>query len=151
MIAELFHDEEELLNVVDAHQVASIRRDGFLLFTGLVSTFFSAYHVNVDHLIAEEFRPSRVFLTRDEQLHIWVDKIVVLTCALWFEKPDDSTDDSRLEDLVLVYPVEVGDQFGQNQRLYQQLEHELHIKLGAFSKQCNYRPNCVGQKLDLDE
>jgi hypothetical protein len=118
LIAELFHDEEELLNVVDAHQVASIRRDGFLLFTGLVSTFFSAYHVNVDHLTAEEFHPSRVFLTRDEQLHIWVDKIVVLTCALWFEKPDDCIDDSRLEDLVLVYPVEVGDQFGQNQRLH---------------------------------
>ena len=118
LIAELFHDEEELLNVVDAHQVASIRRDGFLLLTGLVSTFFSAYHVNVDHLTAEEFHPSRVFLTRDEQLHIWVDKIVVLTCALWFEKPDDSIDDSRLEDLVLVYPVEVGDQFGQNKRLH---------------------------------
>lgn len=74
--------------------------------------------MNVDHLTAEEFHPSRVFLTRDEQLHIWVDKIVVLTCALWFEKPDDSIDDSRLEDLVLVYPVEVGDQFGQNQRLH---------------------------------
>lgn len=98
----------------------SIRRDGFFLFTGLglVCTFFSVYHVNVYHLIAKEFRPSRVFLTRDEQLHIWVDKIVVLTFSLWFKKPDDSTDDSRLEDIVLVYPIEVGVQFGQNQRLH---------------------------------